>query len=229
MLSPHEIEEAKKTMRELSFRQEFLCEFLESGGEFFRKVDEAIKGELENPQVGKNYIVGVDVAKYIDWTVISVWDRSNNHLVAYDRYQKIDWVLNRRRIKRMYEKYPGILVIEANSQGDPVIDELRYEGISVEPIITTERTKYDMLDKLAKYIENGYLTYPAVPQFIDELKAFGYQFGVDKYGNLTGKMKLSAPSWSTDDFVMSAALACSQMYPPLGGETRDELKQYDDF
>ena len=43
--------------------------------------------------------MGVDLAKYQDYTVIAVYDRANNSQVYQDRFNKLDWLLSKEKNK----------------------------------------------------------------------------------------------------------------------------------
>src|SRR3989337_1198635 len=50
-----------------------------------------MKAKPKQPEDGKLYIVGADLAKHRDFTVLSVYDTTNNSQVYQDRFQGIDW------------------------------------------------------------------------------------------------------------------------------------------
>ena len=41
--------------------------------------------------------MGVDLAKYQDYTVIAVYDRANNSQVYQDRFNKLDWPFKEKK------------------------------------------------------------------------------------------------------------------------------------
>jgi len=59
-------------------------------------VDACIGGELEDPIPGRRYVLGVDLAKHRDFTVLIVVDMDSWRVVAFDRFQKLDWPSMRR-------------------------------------------------------------------------------------------------------------------------------------
>ena len=62
-----------------------------------------------------------------------------------------------------------------------------------------------MIEKLAMFLENGYVSYANVPDIVEELDAFEYE--VTASNNVT----YSAPSGKHDDIVLAMALAVQQM------------------
>ena len=87
-------------MPELAYRQEVLAQFLEDVGSVFRGVDRIVEGGFELPQLSKKYVMGGDLAKLEDFTVLIVLD-IDGHLVAFDRFNELDWVFQRKRIVQL--------------------------------------------------------------------------------------------------------------------------------
>jgi len=52
------LEAARATLPERVWMQEFMALFLEDVGAVFRNVDECIEGELEEPILGRRYVLG---------------------------------------------------------------------------------------------------------------------------------------------------------------------------
>ena len=86
-----EIEAAKKDLPEIIFLQEYLAEFIDDSGGVFRRVhDAAVLEPLNEPQEGRIYSAGVDVAASIDYTVITVMDVESREMVYMDRFNRVD-------------------------------------------------------------------------------------------------------------------------------------------
>jgi hypothetical protein len=206
LLTKKQIEEIKKTLPMSAYQQEFECKFLEGEGVLFRKIEEAVSGELQPPKKGETYILGIDLGRKKDYTAIIGFNRYTNHLDVFDRFNIIDWSLQKQRIKEIAKQYNDALcIVEANSMGDPIIEDLRREGVNVYPFTTTAHSKKDIIEKLSIFIENKYITYPNIPELIDELSGFGYE--ISKLGNV----RYGAPEGQHDDCVMAMALAVSQL------------------
>lgn len=100
-----EIELAKAAMTQEAFRQEMLAEFIEGAGAVFRNILECASGtELNEPQ-GGNYVLAADLAKHQDFTVIFIGDRTTKEVVYYERFNQIDWGLQKQRIINAYHKF----------------------------------------------------------------------------------------------------------------------------
>jgi hypothetical protein len=202
LLTPQEIETIKASLPEDAFRQEFECEFLEGVGTVFRKYTT----KTEETNYSAPHIFGLDLGRKQDFTVLVGFNRYTNHLDFIDRFNVVDWDLIRQRVIADLRKFPmSPVVIEANTIGDPFIEDLRKAGISVIPFITSAPSKKNIINKLAVFLENSYITIPNDPQIIDEISAFTYELTPQ------GNIKYGAPEGFHDDIVMAMALAVSQM------------------
>lgn len=199
-INKQEIEAARQTLPESVFRQEYLAEFIENVGTVFRGVDNCVKGALEEPQQHKRYYIGCDLAKYEDFTVLCVLDESG-HVCGFDRYGKLDWTFQCRRIVNLTRHYNARLLIDSTGVGDPIYDELRREGIRVEGYKFTNASKADLIENLSIQIENKQVSYPEIPELINELKLFGYEMLP------SGLTRYCAPKGFHDDCVIGLALA----------------------
>jgi hypothetical protein len=210
-LDPAEIAAFARDMPELAYRQEVLAEFLEDVGSVFRGVDRIVKGSFEPPNRFKQYVMGADLAKLEDFTVLVVLD-ADGRLVAFDRFSELDWVFQRKRIVQLAQRYDVRLLIDSSGVGDPVCDELYRENVRVEGYKFTNATKKDLIENLSIMIENQQLTIPNIPELINELKLYGYKT------TASGNVQYGAPEGYHDDCVVALALAAWQLKrsPPPG-------------
>ena len=210
-LDPAEIASFARDMPELAYRQEVLAEFLEDVGSVFRGVDRIVKGALELAEPHKQYVMGGDLAKLEDFTVLAVLDLEG-HLCAFDRFNQIDWVFQRKRTVQLAQQYNARLLIDSTGVGDPICDELHRENIQVEGYKFTSATKKDLIENLSMMIENQQITIPPIPELINELKLYGYKT------TPSGNLQYGAPEGYHDDCVIALALAAWQLKrsPPPG-------------
>jgi len=210
-LDPAEISSFARDMPELAYRQEVLAEFLEDVGSVFRGVDRIVKGSFEHYQPFKQYVMGADLAKLEDFTVLCILD-INGNLVAFDRFSELDWVFQRKRMVQLAQRYDARLLIDSSGVGDPVCDELYRENVRVEGYKFTNATKKDLIENLSIMIENQQLTIPNIPELINELKLYGYKT------TPSGNIQYGAPEGYHDDCVVALALAAWQLKrSPLPG------------
>lgn len=197
-----EIANAKATMTEEAFRQEMLADFIEGAGAVFRRINENIAGALiQQPVPGRRYVLGADLAKHSDFTVIFVADVEDRQIVFHDRFNQIDWQLQKARITAAYERFNcenG--VIDATGVGDAIFDDLRAAGLNIEGFKFTSTTKQELVSNLSVALDNGALHYPAIPELLDELSIYAYEQRAN--GNFT----YSAPEGFHDDEVMALGL-----------------------
>jgi hypothetical protein len=81
-------------MTEDAYKQGILAEFLESGGEVFRRVVECAMAQRVKPYAGE-FVAGLDWAQKYDYTVVVVLDRQTRRMVDMDRFNSVDWSLQR--------------------------------------------------------------------------------------------------------------------------------------
>lgn len=197
-----EIEQLWLTLSERAFRQEILAEFIEDAAGVFRGVRDAAKSEPETKHLGADYVFGVDWGKHSDFTVVTVIRTDQKRIVAMDRFNQIDYVLQAGRLKALYEHYlPGLIVAERNAMGEPLIEQLQRDGLPVEAFVTTNASKAQAIDALSLAFERKEITILNDPVLIAELQAFEMQ------RLPSGMFRYSAPEGMHDDCVMSLALA----------------------
>lgn len=198
-----EIDAAKGNLPERVFQQEFMAEFLEDGGGVFRRVlDAATATPQDSAITGHEYIVGVDWGKSNDFTVLSVIDTATNELCYMDRFNQIDYAVQLSRLQALAQRFnPYSIIVERNSIGEPLIEQLYRMGLPVQPFNTTNATKTQAIDSLALAFERGDLRIINDAVLIAELQAYEME------RLPSGLMRYSAPAGMHDDCVMSLALA----------------------
>ena len=197
-----EIEAAKRDLPEMIFRQEYLAEFIDDSGGVFRRVQDAAVLEPQEPDANKQYVAGVDVASSIDFTVVSIMDVKSKELVYLDRFNRVDYNVLENRLEALYRRWHlDSMKIEANSIGQPVIDQLVSRGISVIPFTTTNATKQMVIQNLQAAFENSDIKILNDPVLLGELLSF------ESKRNASGSFSYAAPEGMHDDCVMSLALA----------------------
>jgi phage terminase large subunit-like protein len=201
-INPAEIEAARHGLPERVFRQEYLAEFLEDAGGVFRRVMEAATAVSAQPETGRQYVFGVDWGQSNDFTVIAVMDTKSKAMCHLDRFNQIDYAVQRGRLMALYEQYRPVQVIaETNAMGQPIIEELQRQGAPISPFTTTNATKTAAIDALALAFEQGTITILPDPVLIGELQAYEQ----DKLPS--GLRRFGAPQGMHDDTVMALAMA----------------------
>jgi hypothetical protein len=208
-LDPLEIEAAKNELPEAVFNQEYLAEFLDDSAGVFKGVKDCV-GLIQNNELSGKYCIGVDLAKYHDYSVILVMDRAKGIVIETQRFNKIDWLYQRGKIVEAAKKYHAQVHIDATGVGDPVYEELSRSGINIKPHKFTNESKAHLIQQLQLAIENKKIKIPPKEtQLISELQSYEYTM------TPTGKISYNAPSGYYDDCVIALALAfdiCSLSY-----------------
>lgn len=207
-ISQDEIDQAKKDMSERLFRQEFLAEFLDDETGVFKRVRSCIVGEFQNPIIGRFYVIGIDLAKSEDFTVLTVIDSKTREVVYIERFQDIEWRDQKLRIQRLALRYNNAqCVVDATGVGDPIVEDLKNAGISLyydkdrPGFKFTNETKSQLIEQLAIAIEQRQITFPNYEVLINEL--MNYEYSITD----NGRIKYSAPAGKHDDCVISLGLA----------------------
>jgi len=195
-----------RTMPEQTFRQEFLAEFLEESGAVFRGVMAAAIGLPQEPIKGHDYVMGVDWGKSNDFTVIAVGDLTAGCMVYLDRFNQIDYRVQRQRLQALADRYdPGVILAESNSMGEPIIEQLQADGLPVRGFQTTNATKAAIIEALGLALERSEITLLNDPVLVGEMQAYE----MDRLPS--GMVRYSAPDGMHDDTVMATALMYEAM------------------
>lgn len=210
-IDPAEVEEARLSLPERIFAQEYLAQFLEDGGGVFRRVTSAIDTTLpadphqaRDAGDGRAYVIGVDWGRHNDFTVLTVVDARDRSVAAVDRFTDINYDVQLQRLRALHQRFPRAPILaESNSMGGPLVEALQRMRLPVRPFQTTAASKSQAIEALALAFEQGAIRLPPVQWLIDELMAF------DQERTASGAMRYAAPRGGHDDGVMSLAIAWS--------------------
>lgn len=210
-VKPQRILTMKKNMPADVFEQEIAARFMLESAGVFRGIEGCIKKGLlnqyglpanENPIAGHRYIMGVDLARKKDYTVIFVIDLIRRHVVYYARFNDMSWSIQKRRIIEVANIYNRAQCwMDGTGVGDPIVEDVKASGVNVNCFIISNRSKQELIEKLRTDIEFGRITFPQLPILIKELRNYEYEI------NSNGNIKYSAPPGQHDDCVISLALA----------------------
>jgi hypothetical protein len=186
------------------YRQEILAEFLEDAAAVFRNVRACVSGELSTWADARPPVIGADVAKHQDFTVLTgMADRDGKRrVVCWDRFHRIPWPLQVERIKAASVAAGGaVVLVDATGVGDAVHDDLVAAGVNVIPYKFSNESKQRLVQGLVLDIEQGNVSYPANDVLIGELESYAYDISP------LGQFRYNAPNGMHDDAVISLALA----------------------
>lgn len=200
-MKPAEIERIKREAPAHYFQQEYLAEFLSDNGMVFRGVEAVATLQPAEPVRNEQYVMGIDWGRMNDFTAVAVID-SQGRQVYLDRFNQVSWSLQRDRVLALAERYkPGLVLAEANSIGEPNIEELAKVGLRVRPFQTTSASKQPLIDDLAAAIEKQAITLLDDPVQTAELQSY------EMKRTPSGRWQFSAPDGGHDDTVIALALA----------------------
>jgi hypothetical protein len=193
-----------------------MAEFMEDSAGVFRNVDACIVSSeqwaVDSAEYHRSVVIGCDVAKHTDWTVLIAMDAETGRCFAMERFNHLDWPIQKERILAFARKYRGRLILDATGIGDPIFDDLKHVYADIEGFKLTSASKTALIQRLIVAVEQRRVQWPAAS---DQLSVNGEQWGV-----LTAEMKryeyeilpsgtitYNAPAGYHDDCVMALALA----------------------
>lgn len=213
-LSKPALEEITHDMTEDAYKQEIMAEFLDNDGAVFRNVAACLTAPQTTPEQHKGHsiIFGIDWGKSSDYTTISAGCIECAAEVARDRFNQIDYTIQRDRIKAMYEAWnPFVLLAESNAMGEPNIEQLWMDGLPIEGFATTAQSKPRLVENLALSLEREEIAFQDDPIWTGELEAYER-----KMSPTTGRSTYSAPAGVHDDTVIARALMAYRMRNDTG-------------
>jgi len=207
----NEYNELKKSLPADVFSQEIEAEFIDNASNVFRNIKDRIAGILENPKINEKYYMGVDLAKTHDWTCICILN-SKRHLVFFDRFQKMDWSVQKAKIISIARKYNNSSILtDSTGLGDPILEDMQKineesytsnrDFINIQGFKFSNISKNQLISNLQLAFETSNITYPNIKILIEELENYEYQILA------SGNFKYGAPPGFTDDCVTALALA----------------------
>jgi hypothetical protein len=167
---------------------------------------------VDSEEYHRSVVIGCDIAKHTDWTVLIAMDAETGRCFAMERFNHLDWPIQKERILAFARKYRGRLILDATGVGDPIYDDLKRVYGDIEGFKLTSGSKTALVQRLIVAVEQRRVQWPAAS---DQLSVNGEPWGV-----LTAEMKryeyeilpsgtitYSAPAGYHDDCVMALALA----------------------
>jgi len=200
------IDEAKRTISAFDFEVFYECKFPRQVGKVFRNAHNIANAIPRKPQQGHLYVIGVDLAKVQDYTVVAVYDRDNNEQVYQDRYKDLEWGFQKKRIAAIAKHYNNaLLVVDATGIGDPIVDDLIHSGLSVIPFKLTNTSKKEMIEKMSIWMDQDKFSILPIKESLEEFDTFNYEVSA------SGIVRYQARPGFHDDIVIAHGLAISEL------------------
>lgn len=222
IFTAEELDELERTLPYNVFASEYLCEWVDSIGIVFRTFRQVATAKMTEAQPGRKYRIAFDLAKIVDWTVGSVVDKHNWNQVRLERWNQIDWTLQKEKMKALIKTYAKKadgnateVLIESNGVGDPIFDDIwtwamsiseEYD-IEVKPIRMTQDLKNLLVQNFSMLCDQNIIAILPDDTLMQELELFTYE------KTLTG-FRYTAPDGYHDDTVMASLIS----YWELGGK-----------
>ena len=201
-IDPIDITDAKKTLPENVFKQEYLAAFIDSGGEVFSNLDKNTFAAYTQP-IGKVFC-GIDLGKQEDYTVATFID-SRGKIVDIYRSNAQEWTTMVTEIVKRIRQWNATTMIEVNSIGDVIFEMIKKQWQDSHPFVTTSKSKQEIVEGLILDMNDTVISIPQPQLFswlYNELSMFTYD-----YNPKTRSIKYGHPSGQHDDTVISLAIA----------------------
>ena len=200
-IDPKEIDDARATLPDHIFRQEYLAEFLDDGGSVFRNIKESIK---PINQTSKLYF-GIDLGRANDYTVLTIVNDKNEEVYC-ERWRHMDWSAIVNQCVNKLNEYKPKGFVESNGAQDAIFEmiqsKVNYGKGNIQPFITTSKNKQSIIEDLIVCFEEKSIGILGNEFQISELETFTYEYNLK-----SRQIKYSAPTGLHDDYVMSRAIA----------------------
>lgn len=213
------------------FRQEYMAEFVDDGQSVLRGLENVLVGpqidfetaqqewamEIKDIEISpatpkksavirrakdRIFVVGLDLAKQKDYTVITVMDTETGALVYYRRLNKEDYRVVLEDVAEICKRYnQADLIYDATGVGAGLGDMLNNYDVVAHPYVFTNESKVELINRLILSVEYAEITLPNITTMRNELSAYTYTL------TRTGKISYNAPAGYHDDIVCSLALA----------------------
>ena len=205
ILPASEVEDAKRMLPERVFKELYLAEPSDDGGNPFGL--EALAKCKRDGFSGRPVAAwGVDLAKSVDWVVACGLDDAGD-VAALERWQG-DWGMTRRRLAELINDAPAL--VDSTGVGDPIVEDLCCLLPEVEGFKFTPQSKQQIMEGLAAAVQQREVGIPE-GWLMDECESFEFEY------RPSGIVRYSAPEGMTDDGVCALALANSKLRAVLGG------------
>lgn len=201
-IDEQEIEEARRTVPEKVFRQEYLAEFLDGGGEVFANLSQiAILDTYPTPE-GRCY-AGLDIGKQEDYTVLTIMDQKGRVVDIY-RDNQNQWHTMIKEVVSRLKRFNASCMVEVNGVGDPIYEQIKRSHHNTHPFVTTHQSKNEIIEGLIIDTNEVGISIPSetlFPHLYQEMGYFTYE-----YSPKTRNIRYGHPVGLHDDTVMSLAL-----------------------
>lgn len=205
VLDVAEVEDARRKLPDAVFRELYLAEPSDDGGNPFglKAIAECVLPGIATTNGSYSSSAapvawGVDLAKSHDWTVCIGLDKEGR-VCRFERWQS-PWDVTTQRVIQLVGNAQAL--IDSTGVGDPIVEALQKKCSRVEGYKFTSNSKQQLMEGLASDIQQKLVKYPD-GLIRNELEMYEYEY--TKLG-----VKYTCPEGQHDDCVCALALARMQ-------------------
>jgi phage terminase large subunit-like protein len=206
------IEDIRHQIPTKIFQQEYLAEFIDTGGQLFEGITNCIRSDGQYG--GHQVYIGIDIGFMHDQTALVVIDQ---HLKCLEFFtssdQHKDYQQMATALATIIRRYPKRQVVVETNKYDSVPTLLKRMGINLIEWTTTAQNKKSIIEALAQSIKTEQIQLLNEPELLNQLYNYGYtinQHGHYQFGATKGH----------DDLVMALAMAHWQAINPKPAITK---------
>lgn len=198
IINPTEIDDARATLPDHVFRQEYLAEFVDGGSGLFIDPITITTAEKTN-----RMYAGLDIGRADDYTVLSVFNE-RGEMYYIERLNHDTWANIVNKVTQRINEFNCYTLLEVNGVGDPIFEQVKGKVTNpnlVHPFVTTSKSKQDIIEQLVVANQNKEVKFIDKDWLLKELDLFTYE-----YNPKTKSVRYSAPNGFHDDGVMASAI-----------------------
>lgn len=198
-------------LTELEYKQEYLGEFIEEADTYLpmELINQCVDEKLELIDEGeaeKSYVMGIDLAKQRDETVVIILERNQDEYVTHhiSAWTHMDYADQVGRIGELAAKFRIIgAMVDQTGVGEAVMEDLQANVQAVKGIKFTRAIKHELASGLRYALEHGILVLPNDQKLITQLNSLHYKISKG------GEYMYESPSTEKkhDDYLWALALA----------------------
>lgn len=196
----------RQLLSERAFAVEYEADFRDSVGQVFKTDSVQACLVAATPTLTGPYVVGVDWARYGDYTAVAVLSGHRNEawLAATHHFNGETWDRTVKRVAEIVARFPDATIVCDSTGAGDVVHELLTNALPHNRIVGftfSNKSKVELIDNLSWMIDHGGLKMQPDPELLRELEHF------EARTTENGTTKLSARSGYHDDLVIALALA----------------------
>jgi hypothetical protein len=223
-VSPEMIRSLQASLTSTQYQALIEAVFTDDVAGVFRGIDDCLDfraprsmPSIREPYPDGRYHLGVDLAKWTDYSVLTIFNLITREIDYWYRFNKVDWDEQIERIVDLSRRYNSArITIDSTGAGEPIFAALQRRGVpNVEGFHFSNARKEQLVTNLGLGLERQDVRIPAhLSILIEELR--NYEYSINEK---TGTISFSSPGGKRDihdDAVMSLALAYWGAGEPLG-------------